>query len=80
MSAETKEAMENAIAAHIEEESPGSLMIGFVLCVKSTNLNDPDKGSTYGKRMPDTQDFDISMGLVDIVHEQLKQVLWSSGE
>ena len=67
MSAETKRALDEAIAAHVEDEgeAPGSVITGYALIVSHATVEDFDEEITrYLTEYADRQPFHVNLGLV----------------
>lgn len=66
MSAETKAALDAAIAAHVADVSDGAILTGYVLQVRAQGFTDPEDGEMV--RLPrmiaEGQDFIVTMGLI----------------
>jgi hypothetical protein len=65
MSDQTKKAMDEAIEAHIADISEEHVRVvtGYALVVKSIDLADVARMSTYNRFTPDDQSFDTTIGL-----------------
>ena len=65
MSAQTKTALDEAIAAHVEDETPGTVVTGYALIVSNATVDDYDDEVTrYFCEYADRQPFHVAIGLV----------------
>lgn len=65
MSAETKRALDEAIAAHIADDAPGAVVTGYALVVSNATPDDFDRNRTrYFFEYADRQPFHTALGLV----------------
>lgn len=65
MSAETKAALDAAIAAHVADETPGSVVTGYALIASNATVEDFDEEVTrYYCEYADQQPFHVGLGLV----------------
>jgi hypothetical protein len=69
MSAQTRSAVEEAIAAHISDENGGALLTGFILVATGVSPED-QTGTRYSTLEPDTQPVHVSLGLVEYLRLQ----------
>lgn len=66
MSAETKAALDQAVAAHFADEQDGSILTGYVLQAKGQGFTDEDSDRTRMLRaIAEGQDYITTLGLVD---------------
>lgn len=67
MSAQTKQALDDAIAAHVadEGEAPGSVVTGYALIASHSTADDFDESVTrYFGEYAEQQPFHVALGLV----------------
>ena len=65
MSAETKAALDAAIAAHVADETPESLVTGYALIVSNATVEDFDQERTrYFCEYAEQQPFHVALGLI----------------
>lgn len=67
MSKQTKQALDEAIAAHVadEGEAPGSVVTGYALIVAHSTADDfDDEVTRYLMEYADQQPFHVALGLV----------------
>lgn len=85
MSAETKDAIERAIQAHIDAEalisSDSNTVVGWILMAAYTNLADfgNDRGHSYFPITPDQQPFHHTLGLAGILDQSVAD-MWASDD
>ncbi|MBF4602820.1 hypothetical protein [Curtobacterium sp. VKM Ac-2884] len=66
MSAETKAALDQAVAAHFADEQDGAILTGYVLQAKGQGFTDGDNDRTRLLRaIAEGQDYITTLGLVD---------------
>ncbi len=67
MSAETKAALDDAIAAHFADEHDGAILTGYVLQAQGKGFTDEDDDdkTRYLRATADGQSFTILLGLVE---------------
>lgn len=77
MSADTKAALDVAIAAHFTEITDGGFLTGYVLQVKGKTSDDlADGGQTsYVREVAESQDADVTLGLLDYGHTRFRSAL-----
>ena len=63
MSDATKKAMDDAIEVHIADEVDGRILVGYVMCIKAIDLNDPERKTMYKRIQYEEQDFATTLGL-----------------
>lgn len=69
MSAETLRAIDDAILAHITDETNGHVAAGWVAFVYSESLHDATS-SFYQSVVPETQPYHATAGLVQMLHAE----------
>lgn len=72
MSAETKAALDDAIAAHFQDES-GALLTGYVLKMDGRSVEGIDGGFSNSRwEIPDTQSTITTLGLATALFEDVR--------
>lgn len=79
MSAETKEALEEAIRAHFADEQDGSMMVNYVIQISGIVPDNPDM-IAYSRESPDDQAMHVTMGLIEYLRRQYKRDRKASGD
>ena len=65
MSVETKRALDEAIAAHVADQTEGAVVTGYALIVSNATVEDFDEERTcYLVDYADAQPFHVGLGLV----------------
>jgi hypothetical protein len=67
MSAETKAALDDAIAAHFADENDGAILTGYVLQAKGQGFTreDDDEQVRLMRSIAEQQDYITTLGLID---------------
>lgn len=81
MSSATLQAIEEAVAAHLldideDGEHSSDIILGWVISLKTQDLNDEERKTWYKRISPDTQSFDISVGLIEVARMG-QQAYWN---
>ena len=72
MSLETKKALDEAIAAHIMDETNGDLVTSYLLTIATLNADNLENDtSNYFHEFSDQQPFHISVGLANLTTMRL---------
>lgn len=66
MSAETRQAVEDALAAHMADENDGAYMSGYLLMIAGVRADDPTI-TTYSSMVPRDQHVHSSIGLATML-------------
>lgn len=65
MSEATKRALDDAIAAHVADETPGTMVTGYALIASNTTVEDfDDEVTRYFCEYAEQQPFHVALGLV----------------
>lgn len=76
MSAETKAAMDAAIAAHIADECEGGILTGYVLQTQYQDIDMMTNGETGFYRIEgERQSFTTTLGLARYTHVRLNKMI-----
>ncbi|MDY7542616.1 MULTISPECIES: hypothetical protein [unclassified Cryobacterium] len=80
MSVATKAALDAAIQAHFADVTLGGFTTGYVLQVKGKTSEDLEAGqqTSYLREVAESQDSDISLGLMDFMHTKFRQSVGES--
>ena len=73
MSAETLRAVDDAIHAHIADETNGHVSAGWVAFVYSESMHDATS-SFYQSLVPETQPYHATTGLVRMLHAEYQDL------
>lgn len=81
MSAETKAALDNAIAAHFADVMDGALVNGYLLQIAGESVEDVDNGEFSALReTSDTQSPMTTLGLVEYARAALRAEVVGDGD
>lgn len=74
MSAETKAALDAAIAAHVADVSDGAILTAYVLQTRAKGFTDEDDGDKVrvNRMVAEGQDFITTMGLAAFLDENMR--------
>lgn len=81
MSTETKNALDNAIAAHFEDEHDGAIISQYVIQMAGGSLEDYDeKRTAYLRETADSQPLHASIGLARLMAVKFEELLYTEDD
>ena len=81
MSAETKQALDEALAAHLADECPGSILTGYALQTQYTDMQLIGEQMTgYLRMTSEQQNFTTTLGLTHYMMRMLDHDMTTKGD